>query len=231
MKQYHECAVVKDGNKRYGYFIKDGSIAQPDMLGNWNFITADKFEALVRADKMQYFIWKDNRVQVHYTDEELAQSERLGISKESMLSTIDDYFNLDVTFKYIHVTKAFHMTAFLAVAMSTPLVANLMGTNMVMGTIFVAGQNLMDVVDIAKKYGAYVTGNFNVASISMRLDTLLQMLDEYKGRRFVICTSPLEFVYNHGSTLDTRYLNTVRDKEVLSNAINICRNITERNMR
>ena len=44
MKPIHECAVIKDGNKRVGYLIMEASDATPNPIAKpWKYVTSSEF--------------------------------------------------------------------------------------------------------------------------------------------------------------------------------------------
>lgn len=104
MKLYHEVAVVKDGNKRVGWLLKEGPVqAQPADLV---FVTEEEFKSLVKNDKVQCFVVENNQLKIKYSDEELAMFKKLKI-KDSCYSNLKDYLSHDMTLQYAYLSKAF----------------------------------------------------------------------------------------------------------------------------
>lgn len=104
MKPYHEVAVVKDGNKRVGWLLKEGPVqAQPaDLI----FATEEEFKSLVKNDKVQCFVMENNQLKIKYSDEELAMFKKLKIN-DSCYSNLKDYLSHDMTLQYAYLSKAF----------------------------------------------------------------------------------------------------------------------------
>lgn len=69
MKQYHEVALIKDGNEHVGYVLKEGGVT---ALSPYKAFPMSSFNKYVQAGKVQYFQWVNGKAVVKYTDEELA---------------------------------------------------------------------------------------------------------------------------------------------------------------
>lgn len=76
MKQLHELASIKDGNKRVGYVMKVGG---PEFYSKWYLADEAAFAKTVREGKVQYFESdeKGNPI-IKYTNEELNFFAKLG---------------------------------------------------------------------------------------------------------------------------------------------------------
>lgn len=103
MKPYHEVAVVKDGNKRVGWLLKEGPVqVQSAYLV---FVTEEEFKSLVKNDKVQCFVIENGQLKIKYSDEEIAMFRKLKISDS--YSNLKDYLSHDMTLQYAYLSKAF----------------------------------------------------------------------------------------------------------------------------
>lgn len=102
MKKYHELAVVKDGNKRVGFLLKEGgaSIVTPVQ-----YVSEDKFKKLVSDNLVQYFVSStcDRGYDLGYTDEEMANLPPI----YNKINSIKDYFKYDMVLRYGELIRAF----------------------------------------------------------------------------------------------------------------------------
>ncbi|MBO5387278.1 MAG: hypothetical protein J6A59_03960 [Lachnospiraceae bacterium] len=119
MKRYHECAIVKDGNKRVGYFYTDmngASVLKDKDLKPWIYADANKFTQLVAANQVQYLtLGPNNSIICKYTEEEVQSlSRHPSISKGFIEETQSNYFDMDASFKYQHVNIAMNNPNYIA---------------------------------------------------------------------------------------------------------------------
>lgn len=102
MKEYHECAIVKDGNKRVGYFIqntKGKESMSAIMTEPWELVDKDTFESLVKDNKIQFLVYENRTVKCRYTDEEKDSLLKLcGVKEKFIEDTERNYFDLDIIF-------------------------------------------------------------------------------------------------------------------------------------
>lgn len=108
MKPIHECAVIKDGNKRSLYLVVESSSCTDSNIMSmpWRMIGATEFESLVASNKVQYLIWENNTIKCKYTNEEVKELMRKGWKSELIKQTQENYWNMDLVFKYRHVEAA-----------------------------------------------------------------------------------------------------------------------------
>ena len=105
MKPIHECAVIKDGNKRSGYFIAEAPEFKglKDVLSKpWTMVSSNEFEELVKQDRVQYLVWEDNRIKCRYTKEELKKLKG-NYTKGWVEETEQHYWDMDLSFKAKHI--------------------------------------------------------------------------------------------------------------------------------
>ena len=77
MKQYHEIAVIKDGNEHVGFIIKGGTAE--DSSHDYGFVNKETFEKMAEQGYIQFFTYdkSQKRVVVDYTKEELAYLKKI----------------------------------------------------------------------------------------------------------------------------------------------------------
>lgn len=103
MKRYQECAIVKCGNKRVGYYIIDGGVfTSEDGLGDWVYIDAETFEEMVRAKEVKYLVW-NNGIKCVFTNEEKRALDLINAPDDFVKRVERNYFNIDLVFNYNHV--------------------------------------------------------------------------------------------------------------------------------
>lgn len=130
MKPLHECAFVKDGNKRVAYFVSEISITPniDEVLSRpWRIIESSQFEQLVANNQVQFLVFDNNTIKCRYTQEELAAlKHRFG--GKFIIKTQDDYWNMDVSFKSRHIQAA---TSGKAIACSCASIEKVLGMHMI----------------------------------------------------------------------------------------------------
>lgn len=99
MKPYHEVAIVKDGNKRVGWLLKEGLSNSPNPVF---FVTEDYFNTLVKNNMVQHFVWKNSGLAISYDVDEINYFKRKGISPK--YNTLSEYlkYNLALQYKYLY---------------------------------------------------------------------------------------------------------------------------------
>lgn len=109
MKRYHDVAMVVNGDKTVGYFIQDtgGRPHNPKEIDECFFVTMDEFNRLVQRDEMQHLRWFRESVEASYTDEEVAQMKKFGISQAIIENTEKNYFELNARFDARHAALAY----------------------------------------------------------------------------------------------------------------------------
>lgn len=104
MKRFHECAIVKDGNKRVGYYITECAYASDSMNTRWYLINSNSFEDLVKSNQVQYLVYENGTIKCRYTDEEKNYLLRsLNVKNDFIVNTESNYFSMDVQFNAKHV--------------------------------------------------------------------------------------------------------------------------------
>ena len=71
MKPIHECAVIKDGNKRVAYMISEADSHVNITSKPWKIVDASTFENMVANNKVQYLVWENNTIKCRYDLDEL----------------------------------------------------------------------------------------------------------------------------------------------------------------
>lgn len=101
MKKFHEVAVVKDGNKRVGFLLKEGGASTVTPV---QYVSEDKFKKLVSANLVQYFVPStcDRGYDLGYTNEEMANLPPI----YNKISNIKDYFKYDMVLRYEELIRA-----------------------------------------------------------------------------------------------------------------------------
>ena len=91
MKRYHEVAHIKDGNKIVGYIVKEG-LAEHNTP--YRIMNLEQFTKAVQADIVQYFVYKNGRLMIQYTDE-----EKVYMSQRNFpLYTGKEYYAEDISY-------------------------------------------------------------------------------------------------------------------------------------
>lgn len=99
MKRFHEVAHVKEGNKRVGYFLKQGDVTQ---VGAWYYCSQEDFCKLVRQHQVQYFEPDSSGMPyIVYSDEELAVLRTF--NADNAAYTGKDYWKYDMSFTKAHI--------------------------------------------------------------------------------------------------------------------------------
>lgn len=108
MKPLHECAIIKDGNKRVGYLIaQTNNCADKEIFKKqWGLVEATKFEDLVRNNQVQFLIMENNTIKCKYTLEEINIMKKSMKSFELLQQMQDNYWSMDIAFKYRHMMAA-----------------------------------------------------------------------------------------------------------------------------
>lgn len=101
MKPYHEIGHIKDGNKRVGFVIKQGGIADES---DWIVLQENQFCEYVRRGLVQYFEWDStkNNYMVKYSDGEIALIRKMGSEPKDK----GEYFKSDVCMQIRYLQKA-----------------------------------------------------------------------------------------------------------------------------
>lgn len=106
MKPIMESAVIKDGNKRVQYMIADTHGKPYDgQLGIWDRVDNTRFEELVKNNQVQFLVWENNAIKCRYTPEEI-KSLGKRFNKEWIQMSQENYWSMDLTFKYKHIESA-----------------------------------------------------------------------------------------------------------------------------
>lgn len=102
MKQFHEMAVVKDGNKRVGWLIHEGKAGTPT---SFEFVPEHKFKWLVEWGKVQNFVLENGELKIDYTDEELKFMRKVGAGCNKC-QTLSEWLKQDVTLQYRYLVNS-----------------------------------------------------------------------------------------------------------------------------
>ena len=108
MRQWHECAVVKEGNRRVGFFVKDNLVANKDEVGDWVLWDAEYFHKAVKDGNVDYLGVNENgSIITDYTEEDLKMLRGSSMASRSIIEmSKTNYFDMDVQFKYSQTMKA-----------------------------------------------------------------------------------------------------------------------------
>ena len=122
MKSLHECAVIKGGNKRVGYFVVDVDSNSPTdvVQKHWILVGKDNFESLVQQNRVQYLVWEDNTIKCRYTEEERFELKRHHMNDDVLALTEKYYFDMDVTFKCRHINLSSQIAGSICVSFGSP---------------------------------------------------------------------------------------------------------------
>lgn len=105
MKPIHECAVIKDGNKRVAYMISEADSHVNITSKPWKIVDASTFENMVANNKVQYLVWENNTIKCRYDLDELKLLKKIS-TPDMIKRTQEDYWSMDAQFKYRHIQAA-----------------------------------------------------------------------------------------------------------------------------
>lgn len=112
MKEYHEVACIKDGNKIDGFLLASESYKVDDELtfSHVDYFSLDDVKRLAKSDLVQYFIYNEklDRLEISYIEEELNLLRKIGTNDVfiSQTSTLSDYLRNDIIIKKTHFELA-----------------------------------------------------------------------------------------------------------------------------
>ena len=93
MKQIHEVAVVKDGNKRVGWLVKTGLA---NTLSGLCYVTEESFKGMVKENVVQYFVMEGGNLTIKYTEEEIKNFKSLIPGSKLRIPIISEAIDNDV---------------------------------------------------------------------------------------------------------------------------------------
>lgn len=205
VKPLHECAVIKDGNKRVGYFVMQADSVIPDSLtAPWIFMDREAFTEAVKANQVQYLVFENNSIRCRYTQEEAAELRKKHLTNAWLEETQDNYWNMDVTFKSKHINAQTVFPEAICMTFGSP--TKVFGMSMI--PIYMYGYipamvNLINIlsnkVNNPNLNNTFKHNSHNIGSIVMPvryLDTIADLINSYK----IFCdTSTCRYVLANGT--------------------------------
>lgn len=223
MKRYHECALVKDGNKRVGYFIIDTNCTylKDAMSVPWRYVDSFQFEELVKSDQVQYLVYDNGSIKCKYTDEERAILTKLLGSRSNFIQESEtNYFSMDCTFTAKHVELA--SKGYPVVACCVGEITSLLGVKLVMLYFYGSQQNLNsiygDICSAIPNFRNLIKCNGTVMRLFVPV-SVAESLFNTTTVKPLFCTSTIRFMLGikpnkpkkglFKSTPDDEYINNV----------------------
>lgn len=102
MKPYHEVAHIKDKNKITGYVVSKCILGN---TANWGIVSKEKFEDMVKKDKVVYYTYdnKTKHVKLYFTDEEKQEMVKYGM--QVIDYTLKEWYDNDKVYKDLHIQE------------------------------------------------------------------------------------------------------------------------------
>lgn len=210
MKPIHECAVVKDVNRRAAYFIAktDTCIDRDIIHKHWELVDAPTFEELVKNNQVQFLIWENNTIKCKYTHEEI-QTLNGKMKREALEDTQANYWDMDVQFKLRHVEAANNCKA---IACSLAGIMKAFGVTTL--PMFMYGNvgfmvNLMNEVQASTRVNlsnSFKHNMENVGQLAIPLTLLDALLETPSGKLLVFDTSLVKYQLKEKTLLPKRGL-------------------------
>lgn len=99
---------------REAYFICNSNKPGQVLKEKWDMVKAADFEKMVKDNMVQFLVWKNGAIKCEYTEEEVKAFKLNKVGKEFLKESIDNYWNMDVSFKMRHVNAATNNAAIAA---------------------------------------------------------------------------------------------------------------------
>lgn len=205
MKPIHECAVVKDGNRRAAYLItQTSSCCNADVVHkHWELVDAQKFEQLVKENQVQFLTYENGAIKCRYTNEEFDVMKRT-MKKDLILNMQEHYWEQDVTFKFRHVMAA---NSCKGIACSLAGIVKVLGMTQL--PIFMYGDvnimmNMLD--ELRQRTNVNLNKTLkhnmeNVGQLIIPLSVLDELLRTPSGRALMFDTSLVKYQLRNDNTL------------------------------
>jgi len=216
MKPLHECAVVKDGNKRVAYFITEtNNFLDIDniILKPWRLIDSSKFEQLVANNQVQFLTFENNTIKCNYTLEEMnALKRRLG--KNFVERSQENYWSMDMSFKNRHVQAA---TAGKAIACCCASIEKIFGMYMIPIYMYGTMVSMTNMIhELEKEVGASLANMFkyngyNIGVIILPLMWFDKLVEKFgTDYKLLFDTSTIKFIIKND--INTPKIPLIRGK-------------------
>jgi hypothetical protein len=235
MKQYHELATIKDGNRRAGYIITNSQVISDPLATSWQLVSAEQFEELVKNNRVQYLVYDNGTIKCRYTDEEKESLHKMmkgRNAKKFIEETEQNYFNMDCVFRYDHITLAQQYNDI--VAGTTGDIVSQFGIKMIM-LYFVGSTQALnnlqeELMHISKNLKNLIVNNGTALRVLIPVLLLNDILIRL-NINVLINTSTLKYIHEQKISVPKIKFTQFNVKdEVINDTLKILNNITDKNM-